>query len=422
MPHRKSSITDLNVVPGRRVDDAALPKVTVVILNLNGRRHLERCFESLKAMDYPPAKFEVLMIDNASDDGSVEETRARWPWVRVVVNARNDGFAPACNQGARMRGDASVIAFLNNDMRVDKGWLRELVQPLVRNECAATTAKMFSWDGKNIDSAGGGMNFHGMGLQYGYKDVPHERYDVPRKTLFACGGAMAIKGEVFDAIGGFDPEFFAYYEDVDMGWRMWVEGHEIHYVPTAVCWHHHSGTSKRLPLETVRLIQVRNPLLACFKNYDDENLRRVLPSALALAVRRMLIMSGLPSDKPFRIEHARPSEGEASKGTLLERLAVKLGLRPPVRHGCVAVTAVSVADLIAVNDLLSNWDHWMTRRAEVQSRRRRADAEIFHLFLRPMWCIEDDPQFRALFTGSTKFFGVDALFDGHTLLDQDPAK
>jgi len=68
--------------------------------------------------------------------------------------------------------------------------------------------------------------------------------------LFACGGAMAIEAVVFDEAGGFDPEFFAYYEDVDLGWRMWVLGHAIHYVPSAECWHHHSSTSKTLPPQT----------------------------------------------------------------------------------------------------------------------------------------------------------------------------
>jgi GT2 family glycosyltransferase len=339
----------------------------------------------------------------------------------VIVNAKNEGFARACNQGARARGDARVLVFLNNDMRVEKRWLRELVQPIVRRECAATTAKMLSWDGKHIDSAAGGMNFHGIGLQYGYKETPAPEHDMPRRTLFACGGAMAIDAAVFDDVGGFDNEFFAYYEDVDLGWRMWVLGHEVHYVPGAICWHHHSSTSKTLPPETLRLLQVRNPLWSCFKNYDDDNLRRILPSALALALRRMLILSGIPSDQPFRIENARPGAKPAPPD-LLDRALAKLGKKRPVAHGFVPITRLAAADLIGINDLLSNWEHWMRRRAEVQSRRKRPDAEIFRLFLRPMWCIEDDAAYRELHEGITTFSGVRALFDGLTLIDKDPHK
>jgi GT2 family glycosyltransferase len=416
----KPTFADLRVQPGRALADRELPRVTIVILNLNGRHHLERCFDSLKAMGYPEDKLDVLMIDNASDDGSVEEARRRWPWVRVVVNERNEGFAPGCNQGARLRGDSRVLAFLNNDIRVDPNWLRELVAPIVRGECSATTSKMLSWDGKHIDSAGGGMNFHGFGMQFGYKETPGPEHDMPRKVLFACGGAMAIDAQAFDSGGGFDPEFFAYYEDVDFGWRLWVLGHEIHYVPASVCWHHHHGTSKRLPLETVRLIQVRNPLLSCFKNYDDDNLRKVMPVALALVLRRMLISSGIPSDRPFRIEHARPAEPEATGR--IGKVLGKLRRGRASRHGRTTINAISAADLIAVNDLLSNWPHWMNRRQEVQSRRRRADRDIFELFLRPMWPIEDDPAFLKLLDGSAEFFRVREMFEGLNLIQKDPAR
>ncbi len=419
MPKSKFSLADLYVKPGKAVADTQLPRVTVVILNLNGKHHLELCLNSLFAMDYPSEKFDVVMVDNASDDGSVEFIRRKWPQVRLHVNSRNVGFAPGCNIGASLRGESSVLAFLNNDMRVDKAWLRELVAPLVRGECVAATSKMMSWDGKTLDSAGGGMNFHGFGLQYGYKDPPHHDYDKPRKTLFACGGAMAMDARLYDRVGGFDNEYFAYYEDVDLGWRTWVLGHEVHYAPASVCWHHHHGTSKRLPLETVRLIQVRNPLLSCFKNYDDDNLRKVLPVALALAFRRTLIVSGIPSDQPYRIEHARPAEPGAAP-TKLEKLLGKLRLKAPAKHGVAPITRVGVADLIAVNDLLSNWEHWMRRRAEVQSRRKRSDAEIFRLFLRPLWCIEKDPQYNQLFAGASALFGVDELFAGLTLIDKDP--
>ena len=285
----RHSLSDLYVVPGAPVPTESLPKVAVVILNYNGRHHLERCFDSLAALDYPRERLDVILVDNGSEDGSVEDMRSRWPWVRLIVNPRNYGFAPACNQGAANRRDASIVAFLNNDMRVDPAWLRELVGPIVRGEAAATTSKMLSWDGSRIDSAGGGMNFHGIGIQYGYGDAPGADHEVARRTLFACGGAMAIDARVFDALGGFDRDYFAYYEDVDLGWRTWLAGHEVHYVPTSVCWHHHSSTSKRFPPETVRLIQTRNPLLTCLKNYDEANLRSVFPVALAVSVRRMLL-------------------------------------------------------------------------------------------------------------------------------------
>ncbi|MCK6446901.1 MAG: glycosyltransferase family 2 protein [Planctomycetes bacterium] len=407
-------LDELVVTPGGPVSDSALPRATFVILNYNGRHHLELCFSSLAKLDYPREKLEVLLIDNGSDDGSVEEMRAKHPWVRLHVNDRNLGFAPACNQGASLATRPEVLVFLNNDMRVDPAFLKELVAPLVRGECDATTAKMFSWDGKVMNFAGGGMNFHGLGIQYGLNRPPGPEFDVPRKSLFPCGGAMAIRARTYDEVGGFDPEFFAYYEDVDLGWRLWVQGKSVHYVPSSVCWHHHSSTSKSFPPEVVRLLQVRNPMYACFKNYDDENLRKVLPAMLALALRRMLVVSGIPSDEPFRIEKAfaRPS---SLVGKLMEKAHKQLESDIPIRR-------IAAADLIGINDLLANWEHWMERRREVQSRRARADQEIFRLFLKPMWCIEQDPAYRALHRGVSEFCGVDELFRGLEFFPGEPHK
>ena len=155
---------DLVVRAAAPVAEKDLPRCAVVILNLNGRHHLAPCFESLAKLDYQHDRIEVILIDNASTDGSVEEMRAKHGWVRLVVNERNVGFAAGCNQGAALAQSADVLVFLNNDIRVDPLFLRELVAPLVHRECQATTAKMYSWDGKVMNSAGGGMNFHGIGI------------------------------------------------------------------------------------------------------------------------------------------------------------------------------------------------------------------------------------------------------------------
>ena len=390
--------------PGPPLTDADLPRVAIVILNFNGLHHLEGCFKSLRALDYPEDRFEVVMIDNGSTDGSVEALGERWPWVRTIANAENVGFSRGCNQGAAASPEAELLVFLNNDMRVEPDWLRELVGPVVRGECVAATAKMLSWDGKRLDSAGGGMNFHGIGIQKGYKLEPGPEHDRPARTLFACGGAMAVRAEAFRDLGGFDEEFFAYYEDVDLGWRMWVAGHEVHYAPRAVCYHHHSSTSKTFPVETIRLLQVRNPLLACFKNYDDAHLRQVLPAQLALFVRRMLVVSGLGDDRPYRIEHSEP-RARGVVGRLFERASQVGRDRQPISR-------VAAADLLGINDLLGNFDHWVERRAAVQARRARPDEEIFALFHKPLWCIEDEPGYRSLHAGMVEFMGLDRLFEG----------
>ncbi len=402
---KRGSLPDLSVSLGEKLRDSELPRCSIVILNLNGRHHLKPCFDTLRALDYPEDRFEVVLVENGSTDGSVEEMRRDHAWVRLIENERNVGFAAGCNQGAEASPEAEVLVFINNDMRVDPGFLRELVSPLVRGECQATTSKMYSWDGKLLNSAGGGMNFHGIGIQRGLNELPAPEFDKPRKTLFACGGAMAMKRELFFEVGGFDAEFFAYYEDVDLGWRTWVQGHEVWYIPDSVCYHHHSSTSKRLPLEMIRLLQVRNPQLACFKNYDDAHLQKILPAMLALAMRRMLLVSGVEDQSAFRIEEADMLGGGGPVRRMLEKAR-------GVVQDTIHIKRVAVADLIGINDLLGRFDHWSAKRAVVQSARKRADSEIFSLFLAPEWCIEREPGYLELHAGLSSMLGLDRLFEG----------
>ena len=379
----------------------SLPTVAVIVLNHNGQQHLKTCFDSLLAMDYPSDRWELIVVDNGSTDSSLSFMEARAE-VRLIANEKNVGFSAGCNQGASAASSADVLCFVNNDMRVDPAFLRELVAPIARGDVVATTGKIMSWNGSHINSAGGGMNFHGIGIQKGYLQDPGPEHDVEAPTLFACGGAMAIRRSVFQDVGGFDEDFFAYYEDVDLGWRLWVMGYEVLYAPKAVCQHHHASTSRAFPPESIRLIQVRNPFLSCVKNYDDENLKRVLPVATALALRRMKLVSGIGDESPFRIEAA----GTRSTGKLAK-------LRQKARdrvHDRVPVRREGVADLLGLNDLFDNWSFWMQRRREVQLRRKRADAEILARFDDPLWCIEQDPSYAELQDGLQDFFGIDDMF------------
>ncbi len=408
---RSPLATELAVPGVPPLKGAEVPRVSIVVLNWNGLRHLEGFVTSMEALDWPADRLEIIAVDNGSDDGSQAFLRKRAPSIRLIEHSKNLGFSAGCNDGAGNAAEPGVLVFLNNDLRVEPGFLRALVAPLVAGTCVATAGRMYAWDGKSLDSAGGGMNFHGIGIQRGYGLADGVSYDEPRKTLFACGGAMAMDAGVFAELGGFDGDFFAYYEDVDLGWRTWLAGHEVHYVPGAVCYHHHSSTSRRVPPERLRRLQVRNPLLACFKNYDDENLRKMLPAMLGLATRRALLGAGPIDDNAYRIEAmtSLPKDGP------WQRLVTRLRKRRPQ-----PMARTGVADLLAINDLLGRWDHWRARRAEVQALRRRPDSAILPLFLRPMWCVEGDPGYAQLQAGMTDFLGIDELFEGLTTLHEDP--
>ena len=105
---------------------------------------------------------------------------------------------------------------------------------------------------------------------------------------------------------------------------------------------------------------------------------------------------------------------------MLDRVRSRLSGRRSSLYGETTMSSIAAADLLAANDLLGRWSHWMNRRAEVQAKRKRRDEDIFGLFLRPLWCIEQDAAYRSLFAGSTEFFGLTALFDGLTVMPEDP--
>ncbi len=377
------------------------PRAAIVLPNHNGRRHLDPCLVSLGELQYPKDRLEILIVDNGSVDGSTDHLRRHHPTVRIHENGKNLGFSAACNLGARLAGDVDVVVFLNNDMRVAPGFLREIVRPIVENRADATSAKILSWDGNRLNFAGGGMNFHGIGYQKGFMEEPRAEHDVEAPTLFACGGAMAISRAVFESSGGFDEDFFAYYEDADLGWRLWVLGHRVLFAPKAVCFHHHSVTSRSFPAERIRLLQVRNPILTIFKNFGDEALQRVLAPTLLLAARRALVIGGIDPDA-FRIERSRSRPIGGMREVLVRakrRISRKL-----------SVPKLALADLVALADVGEMLPRLVERRRSIQERRRRPDAEILPLFEDPLWCVEPRQSYQLLQSTAVDFFGIREVF------------
>jgi GT2 family glycosyltransferase len=379
----------LAVDPVPRLADADLPRLAVVIPTLDGISDLAEALTSLAGSDYPKDHVQVVVVDNGSTDGTADQVRVHHSRVRLVELPVNEGFARACNLGVA-ETDAPVVVFVNNDMRFERDFLRELVAPIAVGRAAATTAKRLSWDGERLDGTGVGSTVTGIAVQPGFGKPVTPEHEIQRHTLFACGGAMAIERDTFLAAGGFDEEYFAYYEDLDLGWRMWVMGHSIEYVPSAVCYHHHSATSRRMPPEVVRRMVVRNAIATCIKNYDDANLARMLPVLLGLAVERAYLKSDLdPRSFDPRIAPLTPR-----------------GRTEAVPPGVFPVNGIGAADLVALHDILGRWGDWMAARERVQRARRRDDEELFRMFLEPFACVEGDASYVELQNALFDRFGV----------------
>lgn len=340
------------------------PSVSVIVINLNGSIHLDACFRSLVQQDYNGA-IELIMVDNGSVDGSVAFMRQRYPQVRLLVNERNMGFAPAVNLAVR-QASGTYIALLNNDAYAAPDWIKQLVGLAERRRdegvaCVAT--RVLDWHGQRIDFVLGSMNFHGFGAQPFFR-VPAERLHPNQEPLlFANGGAMLVDRAVFLEVGGFDEDYFAYFEDVDLGWRLWVCGYQVVLNPDAVVYHrHHATASTMYPYQT-RLLFERNALMTIIKNYDDEHLQRVLPTALLLLVKRAVLEAGNLVDRSdFDLRKRDGSE-------LFPRMEV-----PKSVMSC----------LLGVDDIITMLPQLYAKRARIQAMRKRDDRDILPLFRTPL--------------------------------------
>jgi len=226
--------------------DTALPPVSIVILNYNGKHHLKECFESLYKLDYPKSKYEVIMGDNASSDDSVKYVRTNFPWVKIVKFDKNYGFCKSNNEIAKT-SQGEYLVFLNNDTIVTEDWLKNFVTPLTqKKEVLSAGCKMlksYEINGKEvIDYAGGKISPDGGGMYIGMLDKDKREYNLKKYTGFGCGAGVIVNKKFFLNTGGFDEYYFAGYEEMDLGLRVWKYGYKVLYVPNSVMYHKRLGT------------------------------------------------------------------------------------------------------------------------------------------------------------------------------------
>ena len=215
--------------------------ISVVVPNWNGRRFLDRCFTALRRQTFDD--LNLVLVDNASGDGSVEFVQGRFPEVEIVRLTRNTGFATAMNAGIR-RARTPYIAFLNNDTEPDERWLEQLLACLERHpQAAAATSKVLMLDRPGtLDDTGNFLARSLLPYARGHGEADAGQYDVEEQVFSPSGAAALWRAAVLDEIGLFDESFFAYYEDVDLGFRARLAGYECWYAPAAVVLHQRGGS------------------------------------------------------------------------------------------------------------------------------------------------------------------------------------
>lgn len=275
--------------------------VAVVVVTWNSAHEIAACLDSATA-ERPE---ELWVIDNGSRDGTAALVRARFPEVRVLECTENLGFAQGCNLGVE-RSRAEYVLFLNADARLAPGYLALLVEALAREPRAASaTGKLVYEEAgvRHIDSAGIVLNAHALRpMDRGFGEVDSGQFDAPERIFGPSGAAALYRRRALEAAGEgpFDATLFAYYEDVDLAWRLNRMGWHHLYEPNALAFHRRRGIDAKPRDIAARafvnryLVWLKNESWMRFATYGWLAVPWELARLARRAVTRPELLTGLP--------------------------------------------------------------------------------------------------------------------------------
>jgi len=256
-------------------------KIAVVILNWNGKELLKQFLPSV--INYTPDTAEIIIADNNSSDGSVEFIKQAYPKIRLILNNENLGFAKGYN-AALKEVEADYFILLNSDIEVTENWIEGIIELMESdNTIAACQPKILSFKEKNLfeyaGAAGGFIDKLGYPFCRGRilqsVETDNGQYDDIKEIFWATGACMFVRADYFNKMGGFDDDFFAHMEEIDLCWRLKNAGYKIFYYPHSKIYHVGGATlNKMSPQKTY--LNFRNNLSLIYKNIQEKKLKKVL--------------------------------------------------------------------------------------------------------------------------------------------------
>ncbi len=261
--------------------------LAVVILNYNGKEHLKTFLPSV--INYTPKDYVIYVIDNGSTDESISFIKNHFPSVKLVSLRKNLGFAGGYNEGLRQI-DATYYLLLNSDIMVTANWINPLIHALdSQPDVAIVQPKILSYHEKDrfeyAGGAGGWMDITGypfcMGRILNEVEVDQGQYDNSTSLFWASGAAFLIRANIYNELQGFDADYFAHHEEIDLCWRIKRSGYNILSIPQSVVYHLGGGTLEYSSPQKVYL-NFRNNLLTILKNESKSKLIWLLPVRFCL--------------------------------------------------------------------------------------------------------------------------------------------
>jgi GT2 family glycosyltransferase len=371
-------------------------KASVIVVVHAGAHHLEDSLGSL-AEYADRSDVEVILVDNGSHDRCGDEAERRFPWAGRVRSETNTGFAGGVHLGVEA-SSGDVLVLLNDDAAAQDGFVEAHLDTLAAHpDAAASAGRLVSWDGTRHDFTRGAVTFDCHAFQVG-QGFPIEGEDAAAEgeaLPFPCGGNMAIRRTDWDLTGGFDRDLFAYFEDVDLGWRLWAMSREVVACRDAVARHRGAATSAGLGDFRRGVLYERNALRTFFACADDA-CRAAFGSAVSATFLHRL--SAFASERP-ELERAVSdpfSQGgdSASFQTRWTRRVREQGWAASARHFLARIVLGPRAGTPALEDgfllmqlraakgFFAGLEGIEARRAQLQGQRKVPDREILARFPR----------------------------------------
>ena len=257
------------------------PLVSVIILNYNAGKLLSECIESVLETDYE--NFEVIIVDNASKDNSVNVCKEKFNSVNIIENEKNLGYCEGNNVGIR-NANGEYVVILNPDTIVEKNWLTELVKGYNTFGDGIYQPRFLTTDNHKILQGTGNMiQLFGFGFARNKGDVDEGQYNKPEQIGYASGTCLFTSKKILDRLDMFDSFLFAYHDDLDLCWRAALEKIKSYYIPSSIVYHPPEGYTFKWNSFKFYLLE-RNRQYCLLTHYTRKTYFKMLPALIMVDI------------------------------------------------------------------------------------------------------------------------------------------